>query len=107
MNPLSRGRPPNVLRDAARAAGEKFFADAVPCPKCGTNRRYAVNGNCVQCAIDRGSQRYANLDEAGQLQRRAKDHARYLNAKTAALLDEAPAANDNVPDDFLAPEDDA
>jgi len=40
---VSRGRPPNLLRAAAREAGEKFYADQEACSFCGTNRRYVSN----------------------------------------------------------------
>lgn len=74
----SRGRPPNLLRAAAREAGEKYYADQNPCDFCGTNKRYVSNAGCVACAISRGNARYAALDSDAKATVKAKDHSRYL-----------------------------
>ena len=83
----NRGRPVNPLRAAARAAGEKFYADQQPCDFCGTNRRYVSNAGCVACAISRGSARYASLDDAGKAAQAAHDHERYLKRMAANAED--------------------
>ena len=75
---VSRGRPPNLLRAAARQAGERFYADQDPCDFCGTNLHYVSNAGCVACAIARGSTRYALLDDVGKTAQAARDHERYL-----------------------------
>jgi hypothetical protein len=74
----TRGRPINQLRAAAKAAGEKFYADQGPCFGCGTNKRYVSNAGCVACAISRGNSRYAALDEDGKAVLKVKDHDRYV-----------------------------
>ena len=74
----SRGRPPNLLRSAAKEAGEKFYADQFPCDFCGTNKRYVSNAGCVACAIERGNARYAALDNDAKAVLKAKDHDRYV-----------------------------
>ena len=55
------GRPPNKRRAAAKAAGKLVYNAAVPCKRCKTRLRYVVNSGCVQCAIERGSARYAAI----------------------------------------------
>ncbi len=75
---MARGRPPNVLHDAARQAGEKFYAEQFECDFCGTNKHYVSNGACVQCAINRGNARYAALGEQDKEAQRRRDHDRYL-----------------------------
>lgn len=74
----SRGRPINPLRSAAKQAGERFYADQDPCSFCGTNKRYVSNAGCVACAIARGNNRYAALDDDAKLAVKARDHERYL-----------------------------
>ena len=74
----SRGRPPNLLRSAARQAGEKFYADQFACDFCGTNKRYVSNAGCVECAIRRGNARYAALDNDAKAVLKARDHDRYV-----------------------------
>jgi hypothetical protein len=76
---VSRGRPRNPLRAAAREAGEKFYAEQDPCDFCGTNKRYVSNAGCVACAISRGNARYAALDETAKAVVKARDHERYVN----------------------------
>lgn len=79
-----RGRQPDPLRAAARAAGERFYCDALPCETCGDFERYAVNGACVTCARHKGSARYAALDASGLEIQKQKDHARYIARRAAA-----------------------
>jgi hypothetical protein len=74
---MARGRPPNPLREIAKAAGEKFYADSSGCITCGTNKRYVSNAACVECAINRSKTHYANLDEAGKAERKVEDQKRY------------------------------
>lgn len=78
---MARGRPPNPLRDAARQAGERFYADAYPCDICGSNKRYVSNAACAACAVARGNARYAALDEEAKAAHAARDHARYVARK--------------------------
>ena len=52
------GRPPNLLRAAARRAGERLYKAAVPCDRCGTRLRYVSNSGCCRCAIKAGIARY-------------------------------------------------
>jgi hypothetical protein len=81
----SRGRPFNLLRAAARQAGEKFYAAQHSCDECWTNKRYVINGNCVQCAINRGGARYASLDEEGKAVLKQKDHDRYVKRMAESI----------------------
>jgi hypothetical protein len=74
---MPRGRRPNPLRSEARARGEKFFADATPCPICGDDERYTTNGACVTCARQRGMQRYAAMDADALAVHKVRDAARY------------------------------
>lgn len=77
----SRGRPINLLRAAAREAGERFYAEQNECSFCATNRRYVSNANCVRCAIDRGNARYAALDTDAKAVVKARDHDRWVKRK--------------------------
>ena len=81
----SRGRPPNLLRAAAKHAGEKFYADQQPCDFCGTNRRYVSNAGCVECAIARGNARYHALDEKAKAEVKKRDHDRYVKRMADAV----------------------
>lgn len=74
---MPRGRPPNPFRAAARAAGERTYADEFPCEVCGTNKRYVSNMGCVACVIDRGQHRYAGLDEEQKAAQKLRDHNRH------------------------------
>ena len=75
---MARGRLPNLFRNAAREAGDRYYADAEPCRICGTNKRYTSNKGCVACAIARGSARYAALDEQTKTVLKQRDHDRYV-----------------------------
>jgi hypothetical protein len=66
------------LREAARQAGEKFYAEADDCLICGTNKHYVSNGACVACTIERGVARYAALDAEAKREIARRDHDRYL-----------------------------
>lgn len=74
---MPRGRPPNVPRNEARAAGLRTYTDPEGC-WCGGTARYTSNAQCVDCSIAKGRARYAALDEAGLAELKAADHARYL-----------------------------
>ena len=74
----TRGRLPNPIRAAAKAAGERFYTDQDFCSFCGTNRRYVSNAGCVACAITRGKSRYAALDEGMRAALKVRDHDRYV-----------------------------
>lgn len=74
----SRGRPTNLIRNAALAAGEATYRDeANPC-WCGCMIRYSKNAQCQDCLIAKGKARYAALQGDALLKRKADDHARYL-----------------------------
>lgn len=64
---MARGRPVNPLRQAARAAGEKFYQSQYPCIKCGGTLHYVSSNHCRTCAIMRGKARYAALDKVEQV----------------------------------------
>jgi len=81
----TRGRPINLLRAAARQAGEKFYADQFPCDFCGTNKRYVSNAGCAACAIARGNARYAGLDTGQKAVVKARDHDRYVKRMAESL----------------------
>lgn len=74
----------NAIRADARAAGEKFYDDAVECDFCGTTKRYVSNAACVCCSIARGKYRYAALTDADRAAAAAKDAARYQARKANA-----------------------
>lgn len=78
---MSRGRQPNLFREAARQRGEKTFSTFEPCIKCGTDERYVTNSACVACSIARGNARYAGLDGDAKAAQALKDRARYLARK--------------------------
>ncbi len=82
---MPRGRPPNPRRAAARAAGERTYADEFPCEVCGTNKRYVSNMACVSCAVSNGQARYAGLDEEQKAAQKQHDKDRHA----ANLLKEA------------------
>ena len=87
----SRGRPPNLLRSAARQAGEKFYADQFACDFCGTNKRYVSNAGCVECAIARGNARYHALDEKAKAEVGLVALAKKIN-KVNGVVDKADEA---------------
>jgi hypothetical protein len=72
-----RGRPPNLLRDIARAAGLKTLSDEA-CFVCGCTERYVNNAQCVDCAIAAGQARYAAQDDSARADQKRRDHERYL-----------------------------
>lgn len=75
---MPRGRPKNALRHAAREAGEKKYRDpADPC-WCGSDSRYTVNGQCVDCSIASGRLRYAGLSPEQLAKWKADDRTRHL-----------------------------
>jgi len=74
---MPRGRPPNPRRAAARAAGERTYADEFPCEVCGTNKRYVSNMACISCAVSRGQDRYRGLDEEQKAAQKLRDHNRH------------------------------
>ncbi len=78
---MSRGRPPNPLRAAARAAGAKTYVGYSPCMICGTNLWYTVSTGCVECVKNRAKERYAGLDEAQKAEHKVRDQVRHTNAK--------------------------
>ena len=80
-----RGRPPNLLRLAAKEAGEKFYASQDFCSFCGTNKRYVSNAGCVECAIARGNARYHALDEKAKAEVKKRDHDRYVKRMADAV----------------------
>jgi hypothetical protein len=71
------GRAPNLPRNAARAAGLKFYLDQ-PCYICGCTKRYVSNAECVDCAIAAGQARYAARDDEARANQKRRDHERYL-----------------------------
>lgn len=74
---MARGRPPNLKRNEARAAGIKTYEDTDhPC-WCGSETKYTKNAACVACLIEKGKTRYANLEGAALEKRKQDDHARY------------------------------
>lgn len=73
---MPRGRPPNVPRMTARAAGLKTYIDPTPC-FCGSDEKYVSNARCVACSIYAARNRYANLDADALAELKAKDKARY------------------------------
>jgi formate-dependent nitrite reductase cytochrome c552 subunit len=75
---MSRGRPPNLPRIAARERGEKTYLDAHPC-WCGCEIKYTSNATCVDCQIAKGKQAYASLSPEELAARKIADHARYKN----------------------------
>ncbi len=87
---MARGRPPNLLRSAAKQAGEKYYLDQSPCDFCGTSKRYVCNGACVACVINRSSARYAGLDEAAKADLRKRDAERYIERVTRKQSQESP-----------------
>lgn len=75
---MPRGRPHNIPRATALAAGERTYLDeSNPC-FCGGTSRYAVNAQCIECAISKGKTRYAALDADALAALKAKDHSRYV-----------------------------
>jgi hypothetical protein len=53
----------NKVRDAALAAGERFFVSK-PCRRCGSKIRYVSTSGCPTCAIALGCARYAAMTDA-------------------------------------------
>lgn len=78
---MPRGRPPNPLRAAARAAGEKTYVGYSPCMICGTNLWYTVSTGCVACVTHRAKTRYARLDEAQKAAHKVRDQERHMKKK--------------------------
>lgn len=79
----SRGRPTNLLRQAALLAGEAIYLDATnPC-WCGCETRYSKNAQCTDCLIAKGKARYAALQGEALAARKVKDHEKYLAKKNA------------------------
>ena len=77
-------RPPNPSRASARAEGSKTYSDELnPCMCCGGDVRYTSNAQCVACAIAKGRDRYAGLDDEALAALKAKDADRYA-ARLAA-----------------------
>lgn len=74
---MSRGRPPNLPRNEARAARLKTYIDPTPC-FCGCQSRYTSNAQCVDCLIEAGKARYAALDDGALAAQKSKDRDRYL-----------------------------
>ncbi len=68
----------NLLRQQARDAGLKTYADPDFACWCGCITRYVVNGQCVDCLIARGKARYAAMTAEDREAMKAKDHERYL-----------------------------
>jgi hypothetical protein len=63
-------------RQAARAAGEKFYVSGTVCRKCGkAGRRYVSSANCVECAVALQVSRYETR-VGGVLPKRAFKQAR-------------------------------
>lgn len=79
---MSHGRPANIPRNEARAAGLKFYDDPDACLICGTNQRYTSNASCVECLIANGKAKWAALDEGAKLAQRERDQARYQRRKS-------------------------
>ncbi len=78
---MSRGRPLNPLRAAARAARAKTYVGFSPCMICGTNLWYTVSTGCVECVKNRAKARYAGLDEEQKAAHKARDQVRHTNKK--------------------------
>ncbi len=81
---MSNGRPLNAARADARAAGERFYCDAVECDFCATNKRYVSNAACAACSIARGNARYAALSPEKLAAAKQRDRDRYLLRKQNA-----------------------
>lgn len=88
---MARGRPPNLLRAAARDAGERFYSDDTnPC-FCGCAARYTSNAQCVECTNDKARARYHALDGAELADLKVRDHERYVEKrKLAGVADRKP-----------------
>lgn len=80
---MARGRPPNLRRNEAAAAGLKTYDDPDTACWCGSTIKYTANAGCVDCLIEKGKARYSRLEGAALDERKRKDHARY--AARAAL----------------------
>jgi hypothetical protein len=78
--PRPHGRPRNMLRQAARDAGEKTFLAATPC-SCGGQTRYVSNGACTECVISKAKERYHGLDDAARARQKVEDHRRYAERR--------------------------
>jgi len=76
---MTRGRPPNVARAAAREAGTETYIG--PECICGCTARYTSSGACIDCSIARGKLRYQN--NRGHV--RILDAARYQRRKQNAV----------------------
>lgn len=72
---MAGGRPKNLVRQAAHAAGEKFYESPYPCGRCGGTLHYVSSNHCRNCAIEKGKARYAACDKEEQAK---KDHEAYL-----------------------------
>lgn len=75
----SRGRPPNLNRLAAIAAGLSKY-EANPC-WCGCTSRYVKNLGCVECSIAQAKGHYAKVPPD---ERKARDHALYVRRRDGA-----------------------
>lgn len=73
---MARGRPPNLARNEARAAGLRIYVDPNPC-FCGSDTKYVSNAQCVECLIAAGKAKYAALDPDAKAAVAARDHVRY------------------------------
>lgn len=88
---MPTGRPQNLPRAEARAAGRKYFKAENPCRRgpvenpCGDTRRYVSNAECVTCAIRQGMDRYHALDDDAREALRLRSAARYA-ARVAARV---------------------
>lgn len=83
------GRPANIEREQARAAGLRFYTAADACDRCFDDRRYVSNGQCVTCSINAGKLRYRALDPGQHEVRRAREHARYMARAQAIPFDDS------------------
>ncbi len=98
----ARGRQPNLLRVAARDAGEKKYRDAAnPC-WCGSDIRYTVNAQCVDCSIAIGRTRYASLSPEQLAKWKADDRTRHLirSAKRKSEKEHEKEGEKEVDDSF-------
>lgn len=76
---MTRGRPRNLERIAARALGELTYVG--PVCICGCAIFYASNAACVDCTKARASRRYADPRTHNDIV--AKDAARYAAKKAS------------------------
>lgn len=74
---MARGRPPNLARNEARAAGLKTYDAAEPC-WCGCVEFYVSNGRCRDCTIAAAQAHYRALAPEALAELKAKDRGRYV-----------------------------